>query len=108
MKYGLSKSTIQKICTVLARYPQVERAVLYGSRVMGTYDNGSDIDMTLCGGFDLTLSVHHKIADELDDLLLPYTIDLSIFRDINNPKLVKHIQAFGVPLYERKMTCQNK
>ncbi|MEK7700213.1 MAG: nucleotidyltransferase domain-containing protein [Planctomycetota bacterium] len=85
LRFGLKESTIQKICAVFARYPQVEKAVLYGSRAKGNYKNGSDIDLTLCGGADLTLGVQYKIMEELDDLLLPYTIDLSIFRDVSDP-----------------------
>ncbi len=104
MNYGLSEATVAKICTILTHYPQVERAVLYGSRATGSYDNGSDIDLALCGGADLTLKVHHKIADELDDLLLPYTIDLSILHDIKNPKLLAHIDAVGKTLYSRNVT----
>jgi predicted nucleotidyltransferase len=53
-RFGLSEATIQKICAVLARYPQVEKAVLYGSRATGNYRNGSDIDLALFGD-DITL-----------------------------------------------------
>jgi predicted nucleotidyltransferase len=100
-RFGLKKATIQKICAVLARYPQVEKAVLYGSRAKGDYKNGSDIDLTLCGGADLSLDVLYKIMNEIDDLLLPYTIDLSIFRDISDPDVVEHIQRVGVIFYLR-------
>ena len=99
---GLSDSVIEKICGVFACYPQVEKAVLYGSRAKGTYKTGSDIDLTLCGA-DLTLSVRHRIANELDDLLLPYTIDLSILRDIGDPDVIEHIQRVGMPMYERQL-----
>ncbi len=54
MTYGLSPATLQKIGEVLKRHPQVTQAILYGSRAKGTYQNGSDIDLTLCGGADLT------------------------------------------------------
>ncbi len=99
---GLSDSVIQKICGVLTRYPQVEKAVLYGSRAKGSHRKGSDIDLTLCGGADLTLSVRHTIATELDDLFLPYMIDLSIFSDIGDSDLIEHIQRVGTILYERQ------
>jgi uncharacterized protein len=101
MKYGLPESTIQKIRAVLSRYPQVEKAILYGSRAKGNYKNGSDIDLTLRGGSDLTLNVLYKIMDELDDLLLPYTIDLSIFSNIGNPDVIEHIQRVGVTFYDK-------
>lgn len=101
MKYGLQDATIQSIWTVLSRYPQVERAILYGSRAKGNHKNGSDIDLTLCGGEDLTLSVLCKIMGELDDLLLPYTFDLSIRSHINDPGLTEHIDRAGVVFYEK-------
>lgn len=101
MKYGLKEATIQKMCAVLARFPQVDQAVLYGSRAKGNYKNGSDIDLTLCGDADLTLGVLSKIMHALDDLLLPYTIDLSIFRDIRDPDVLEHIQRVGVTFYQK-------
>lgn len=101
MKYGLTESTIQEICTVLASHPQVEKAVLYGSRAKGNYKNGSDIDLTLVGGDDLRLQVLYRIMNEIDDLLLPYTIDLSIFNYISDPEVIEHIERVGVTFYEK-------
>jgi predicted nucleotidyltransferase len=65
---------------------------LYGSRAKGNYRNGSDIDLTLRGGADLTLNVIYRILNDLDDLLLPYTVHLSIFGHINGPDVIAHIQ----------------
>jgi predicted nucleotidyltransferase len=101
LRFGLKETTINKICAVLARYPQVEKAALYGSRAKGNYKNGSDIDLTLCGGEDLTLDVLYKIMDEIDDLLLPYTIDLSVFNNIGDPDVIEHIQRVGVMFYDK-------
>lgn len=100
MKYGLSDRTLQKIRGVFSHYPQVEKAILYGSRATSTYRNGSDIDLTLYGAA-LTHSVLSRIDTELDDLLLPYTIDLSIFHQIDNPAMVAQIQRVGVNFYEK-------
>lgn len=101
LRFGLNEATIQKIHAVLAHYPQVERAILYGSRAKGNYKNGSDIDLTLIGGADLTLNVLYKIMDELDDLLLPYTIDLSIHATISDPDVLEHIRRVGVVFYQK-------
>jgi predicted nucleotidyltransferase len=100
MKYGLSLSTIQRIQCVLRHYPQVEKAILYGSRAKGNYKNGSDIDLALHGS-DLSLNVIYKILDDIDELLLPYTIDLSILKDIRDADVIEHIQRVGVTFYER-------
>ena len=101
MKYGLSERTIAEICMVLAQYPAVERAVLYGSRAKGNYKPGSDIDLTLFG-VGLTPGLCATIADALEDLLLPYTIDLSVFAELKHPELEAHIQRIGVVFFERE------
>jgi len=41
MKHGLKESTTEEICEIFSRYPQVEKAILYGSRAKGNYKNGS-------------------------------------------------------------------
>ncbi len=106
LRFGLQETTIQKIHDVLARYPQVEKAVLYGSRAKGNYKNASDIDLTLYGQADLTLEVLYRIMNDLDDLLLPYTIDLSLFHAISDPEVVEHIQRVGVIFYEKSVVKQ--
>ncbi len=103
MRYGLSDRTLQKIYVVFKQYPQIEKAILYGSRAIGTYQNGSDIDLTLCGE-GLTHSILSKLDTDLDDLLLPYTIDLSVFSQIGNQDMVAQIQRVGVNFYEK---CEN-
>lgn len=101
MQYGLKDKTIEKIRNVFAGYPQVERVVLYGSRAKGNYKNGSDIDLTLTG-IELNLSVMNRISDDIDDLLLPYSFNISLFKQISNPDLVGHIERVGVVFYERE------
>ena len=54
VKYGLSDRTLQKIYVVFKQYPQIEKAILYSSRAIGTYRNGSDIDLTLHSALVLT------------------------------------------------------
>ena len=102
LRFGLKPETIQKICGVLAQHAQVEQAILYGSRAKGNYKNGSDIDLTLKGDANLTRQILYKIMDELDDLLLPYTIDLSILRDINDADVVDHIRRVGIIFYDKE------
>jgi predicted nucleotidyltransferase len=100
MNHGLAETTVERIRQVLAHYPEVETGVLYGSRATGTHRPGSDIDLTLCGrGLDHTLLT--RIDNELDDLLLPYQIDLSLFAALTHPALLEHIRRVGVTLYER-------
>ena len=102
MTHGLSDAAVEKIRGVFARFPQVDKAVLYGSRAKGNFKPASDIDLTLYGAA-LTYDLRSTIALALDDLLLPYTIDLSIFDTLNHPQLQEHIERVGVVFYQ-KMT----
>jgi predicted nucleotidyltransferase len=102
MRYGLREETIEKICSVLSRYPSVEKAVLYGSRAKGTFKPGSDIDLSLFGA-TITLNELGDIESELDDLLLPYTFDLLIFDTLSHVNLREHIERVGKIFYERRL-----
>lgn len=75
--------------------------MLYGSRAKGTHRNGSDIDLTLLGD-RLTYSLLSRIETEIDDLLLPYTLDLSLYSSIDNADLIDHIQRVGKLFYQRE------
>lgn len=100
MSHGLSSSTVDKINGVLAQFPEVDKAVLYGSRAKGNYQPGSDIDLSLHGA-TLTPRMLADIADALDELMLPYSIDLSIFEQLNHAELREHIERVGIVLYQR-------
>ncbi|MBI1838205.1 MAG: nucleotidyltransferase domain-containing protein [Flavobacteriia bacterium] len=101
MKNGLSEDVINRINTIFSNYPQIEKVILYGSRAKGNYRNSSDIDLTIFSK-SITIEDLYKIEIELDDLLLPYTIDLSIFSKISNPDLIDHIQRVGKDFYFKK------
>jgi len=98
MKFGLKNDIIKQVNYVFAKYPQIEKAIIYGSRAKGNYKTGSDIDLSLTGE-DLTLSLIHAVELEIDDLLLPYTFDISIFNQISNPDLIEHINRVGLVFY---------
>jgi predicted nucleotidyltransferase len=100
MRYGLSESTIERICLVFRQYDAVEEAVLYGSRALGTYKTGSDIDLALKGE-NLDQDTLASLTSDLDDLLLPYSIDLSILEGIVSTELKEHIDRAGIPFYIR-------
>lgn len=101
MKYGLKPEVIDQIKQVFSGHPNIDEAVLYGSRAKGTQKSGSDIDLCLKGK-NLKLPQLLKIETELDELLLPYKIDLSLFHALDNPDLIDHINRAGVVFYSKK------
>jgi len=100
MKFGLKDDIVLKIRRIFSAFPEVDEVVLYGSRAKGNPKPGSDIDLTLKGK-NLNLSVLNKISLQLDDLLLPYTFDLAIYKHIDSPELIDHIQRIGISFYKK-------
>ena len=99
--YGLSDKTISALKSVFMRYPQIDQAIIYGSRARGDNCRGSDIDITLKGE-GLTLQTLPKLDCDIDDLLLPYLLDINVFDKLNNPLLIEIILRDGKVLYQSK------
>jgi len=101
-KAGLTDPDYLKIVSVFRQFPELEEAILYGSRAKGNYQPYSDIDITLKGQ-NLNLDIQHKITLALDDLYLPYNFDLSILSVINNQDLLEHIGRVGVIFFKKNI-----
>lgn len=100
--FGLSPTDLNRIRSVFARFPGVSRVLIYGSRAKGTHRPASDIDLTITNTLDW--ETFTQIESELDELLLPYQIDLSLFSQIDNPKLIDHIKRVGQSFYQAEAT----
>lgn len=100
MPFGLKQNQINAINSIFKEYNAIERVIIYGSRAKGTYKPGSDIDLVIEGN-DLTFSELMSVENKLDDLLLPYKIDLSKKTSISSEELLKHIQRVGKVFYEK-------
>lgn len=98
--WGLPPDAVAKIRKVLAGFPEIERVTLFGSRAMGNFRPGSDIDLAIHGEA-MTLEQLARLDTQLDDLLLPWHIDLALWHQIDNPALRDHIQRVGQTLFER-------
>ncbi|POQ98991.1 hypothetical protein AU468_11415 [Alkalispirochaeta sphaeroplastigenens] len=72
---------------------------LYGSRAKGTHRPGSDIDLCIMVP-RLDLKRMASLEEAIDELLLPYEIDLCNYDDIENPALRLHIDRCGVLIFQ--------
>lgn len=97
MRFGLPDSVIDDIRRVMASHPAVTECVVYGSRAKGTFNDGSDIDLTLRGSIDP--GELDRLETELEDLDLPWTIDLSTYSQLDNLSLIDHIDRVGQVLW---------
>ncbi len=102
MKYGLDDKYFDKLISVFPRHPEVESVILYGSRAKGNYKPFSDIDITLKGK-TLTRQLLGRIFTEIDDLLLPYFLDISIYNKLTDKGFIEAIDKTGVEIYRKNM-----
>src|SRR5690554_7371058 len=103
---GLTKEEIDSMRAVFSKFKPIEEVVIYGSRAMGNFKPASDIDLTLKGGnIDLTLLT--EIEFDLDDLMLPYKFDVSIYNRITNTDFLDHINRVGKIIFNRKEKSQH-
>ncbi|MBK7352516.1 MAG: nucleotidyltransferase domain-containing protein [Nitrosomonas sp.] len=98
--FGLSLATLEKLNSVFARHGTIDSVLIYGSRAKGNYRRGSDIDLTIKGS-EISFAEFMQIEDQIDDLMLPYTVDLSQYRLLGNTDLITHIDRVGRVIYTR-------
>ena len=99
--FGLLDRDISYIHKALEQFEEIEKAIVFGSRAMGNYKKGSDIDIAIIGK-----EVTNKIIFRLDDYLnevypLPYFFDIIQYDLITNERLVEHINNEDKVIYTR-------
>jgi len=97
---GVLPDEIERLRCIFEKVDSVKSVILYGSRAKGTHRDGSDIDLVLKGN-GMTTRQLLDICAEIDDLLLPYQVDLSILDHIDNAALMDHIHRVGKEIFER-------
>ncbi|MBS0629475.1 MAG: nucleotidyltransferase domain-containing protein [Verrucomicrobia bacterium] len=99
--FGLTSKDIQSIVEVLKRYPEIEEAIVFGSRALNRHKKGSDIDIALKGkNID---SIAAEVAGLLnDESPLPYYFDIVDYHTIDNPDLRDHIDRVGQKIYNER------
>jgi len=95
---GLPGHAVAKLQAVLQAEPEIECAILYGSRAKGNYRPGSDIDLCLVAP-NLHLADLWTLDERIDDLLLPWRVDLQLRHLIDNPDLLAHVERVGRLFY---------
>lgn len=97
-KFGLSQQTISLLHSAFSKFPAIEKVKIFGSRAMGNFKPGSDIDLAI---FAKTLSYNDLLDIELaiEDLELLYKVDLLDYNKIDHQELKDHIDKVGKVFY---------
>ena len=99
-KYGISPEQLNEIVNLIAKTNVIRKIVIFGSRAKGNYEKGSDIDLALFGD-NVELNDLLELSVKIDQLELPYKIDLVNYNRISNPDLKDHIDRNGEVLLEK-------
>jgi predicted nucleotidyltransferase len=93
----LQPAELELVLSVLRQHPEIESAILFGSRAKGTHSDRSDVDLALAGSLgDLGAEA---IAAELEELPLPYRFDVHALAAITHTPLLEHIERVGMVIY---------
>ena len=98
--FGLKQKDLENILGTLTSNPKIKEIILFGSRAKGNWSPGSDIDISIKGN-ELNLDDILKATLSIEELSIPYKIDLVIYNRINEPELKKHIDRIGISLFKR-------
>lgn len=105
MAFGLTDKDIELIRGAIEAVSEIEEVMVFGSRAMGNYKNGSDIDLAVKGNGISLRTVSRLSALLNEELPLPYQFDVIDYATIDTLALKEHIDSFGEVLFQQKKTA---
>lgn len=105
--YGLSERSYKELMDILSSVPEIDEAIIYGSRARGDYWVASDIDLSLKGPA-LTRRSLRQLNDKLYDSHIPYFFDTHIYSEIKDPHFKASIDRDGKVLFQRNSNITSK
>ena len=96
---GIPERCAQQLLNVLTAQSQLQAIWLFGSRAMGRYQPGSDIDLCLDAPL-LSHASHLALLAAIDDLLLPWRVDLLLLHQLD-AEVLGHVQRVGRCIWKR-------
>ena len=98
--YGLLERDLKCIFQAVSKYPEIREVIIFGSRAMGNFKAGSDVDLALKGKIDR--KTVNRLSDDLnEEQPLPYFFDVISYEDISNHELKNHIDTVGKRIYPK-------
>ncbi len=97
---GLSPSLLEQLRAVFARYPDVQKVLIYGSRAKGDFKPGSDIDLAVFAS-DMSPTRFAGLWGMLDELPLVFRLDVVHWDRLDNATLKQRIVDEGIELVRR-------
>lgn len=101
--WGLKSTHLQLLHKAFAQFPEIREVRIFGSRAMGNFKPGSDVDLALYGDTPLTCTT--RVGAMLnEELPLPFRFDVVDYARVENPAFIAHIDQVGQVLYTSGLT----
>ncbi|PKQ70138.1 nucleotidyltransferase domain-containing protein [Raineya orbicola] len=98
---GISQKHWDILLKIFEKYPNIKEVILYGSRAKGTQNERSDVDLVLKNSC-VSYRELAKLIAEINESNFPYLVDMQIFEQIQNQRLLEEIEMYGKPIYPKK------
>ena len=99
--FGLLQRDMDYIKECILEFPEIEAVIIFGSRAIGNYKKGSDVDLAIIGK-EASRDTIIKLSDGLNERYpLPYFFDVLDYKEIDNDKLKEHIDSEGKMLFKK-------
>ncbi len=97
---NVDKKLIKKLVSVLDKFPDVERAVLFGSRARDDSRERSDYDIAIYGTLSQSEITELKYVAE-EELPTLHKIDLIFMQGNHDERFIENIRKEGIVIYEK-------
>ena len=74
---------VQKIVKLLSEELSPNELILFGSRAKGNFKKGSDIDIAVKGGRELTHREERKLKERIEELSGLYSVDIVFWEKLD-------------------------
>jgi predicted nucleotidyltransferase len=97
--FNLTEQDRKHLESALRNFPEIEKAMIFGSRAMGNSKKASDVDLAIVGK-NITSTTALRLRFLLnEELPLPYFFDVVRYETITNDNLKRHIDEHGVVFF---------
>ncbi len=99
---GLTQVQNSELLEFIKSAKAITRVVVFGSRAMGNYKPGSDVDLAIWGDGFGAMDAANFAAKLNEESRMPYKFDVVAFNTITSNGLREHIVNIGKVIFERE------
>ncbi|WP_295297759.1 nucleotidyltransferase domain-containing protein [uncultured Brachyspira sp.] len=96
----LDEKILKEIRNICAKYKNIEKVMLFGSRAVDKEKYNSDIDLAVIGEFDFLFC--ERLKEEFENIPTLLKFDVVDYNNITNQELINDINKYGKVIYNKK------